>query len=253
MLLPSGSQRLLCTTNSIGWACWRVSAVVLTAACAGLGPAGSRKPLPSHPSFCTATETQRTALAGAVKGVFAAFLSVTTIISILIPSLCSYSPNRKLCHWLCALPVRPFFKFLGPGKETKFFSDKAETTIKNVPEQRGEVTVNSFHLNLHHFNAVIYGWLSFEAFMVLHCQKGQKFLGSGETLTLSDLAARVTCEVTLSSRSNSTINCSSKRKGALLSPASVTCRTIADWILVVRWFYFFFYFFPPLFSTPYFQ
>lgn len=96
-----------------------------------------------------------------------------------------------------------------------------------------------FHLKLHHFNAVIYGPLSFEAFMVLHCQKGQKFLGSGETLAFSDLAVRVTCKVTLSSHSNSTINCSSKRKGALLSPASVTCRTIADWILVVRWFYFF--------------
>lgn len=179
------------------------------------------------------------ALAGAVKGIFATFLSVTIIISILIASFCSYFPNRNLCHWLCTLPVKPFFMFLGPGKETTFFSDKAETTIKNMPEQSGEVTMNSFHLKLHHFNAVIYGPLSFEAFMVLHCLKGQKFLGSGETLAFSDLAVRVTCKVTLSSHSNSTINCSSKRKGTLLSPASVTCRTIADWILVVRWFYFF--------------
>lgn len=83
------------------------------------------------------------------------------IISILIPSLCSYFPIRKLCHCLCALHMMPFFTFLGPGKETTFFNDKAETTIKNVPEQSNEVTMNGFQLKRPHFNAVIYGPLSF--------------------------------------------------------------------------------------------
>lgn len=146
----------------------------------------------------------------------------------------------------------PFFTFLGPGKETTFFNDKAETTIKNVPEQSNEVTMNGFQLKRPHFNAVIYGPLSFKAFMVLHYLKGQVF---GEKFVVFPIWQReLTCEVIVSTCSNSTINCSSKRKAAFLSPASGTCRMITDWILVVRWcFLFYFYFFPPFFSMSYFQ